>query len=366
MKTAKRILTLLLAAVMLLSMWGCSDGEASQTEAPEVEAATTQPATEAETEPETTEPILEGSLYLTVSSITFSLVGDSEDVYLGVIPREKVIWTSEDPDVISVENGVLTAVGVGETVIHGVYVDREVSCTAGCLAQTREELERLKSDVLSLPKRMPPELDLEEPCTYFDNAAIVGDSITYGLMQHEAQSNYLGDILFLARGGVSMMGFVRRCKNIMYQGVETNLEDAVAKSGVERVYFLMGSNDVAVRYSWDVMIENWETMLNRIWEKSPDVQIVLLSSIPQYEENVHYTAPEAYNQMTIEYNARLRQFAKENGCMFIDLYAYVQDHWDRMPSMYNLDNYHLNKLGCLNWMKILRYYAQFETEGGTY
>ena len=32
---------------------------------------------------------------------------------------------------------------------------------------------------------------------------------------------------------------------------------------------------------------------------------------------------------------------------------------------YNLDGYHLNDDGYHNWMKILRYYAQFESEGGT-
>ena len=55
--------------------------------------------------------VLEGSLFLKVSSITFSLVGECEDIYLGVIPRELVTWESENPSVVSVENGVLTANG---------------------------------------------------------------------------------------------------------------------------------------------------------------------------------------------------------------------------------------------------------------
>ena len=55
--------------------------------------------------PETEAPVLEGSLFLKVSSVTFSVVGESEDIYLGLIPRELVTWESEDPSVVSVENG---------------------------------------------------------------------------------------------------------------------------------------------------------------------------------------------------------------------------------------------------------------------
>lgn len=80
--------------------------------------------------------VLEGSLFLKVSSITFSLVGACEDIYLGVIPRELVTWESENPSVVSVENGVLTANGVGTTTIRATYADRQATCTAGCPRST--------------------------------------------------------------------------------------------------------------------------------------------------------------------------------------------------------------------------------------
>ena len=312
---------------------------------------------------------LEGSLFLKVSSITFSLVGESEDIYLGLIPRELVTWESEDPSIVSVENGVLTAVGVGSTVIRGTYSDRIVECTAGCLAKTQEELDSLPYEVVCAPKRLPPEVDLEEPCTYFDNAAIVGDSITYYLFQWESKTNYLGDILFLARGGVSMNGFVRRFKNIYYRGAERYLEDAIGESGVDRVYFLMGSNDIMSTTQRPYYFQNWDTMLERIREKNPGIEIVMISNIPLYDETPKSTQDDKrikeYNDLITEYNEKLRQYAGENGCMFLDLNYYVQDHYGRMPEIYNQGSYHMNQAGCLNWMKILRFYAGYELEGGT-
>lgn len=365
-KIENRLWALVLAAATLLSLAGCAAAPAEESPSVPTAAQMQTAATEAPATEETEPAVLEGSLFLKVSGITFSLVGESEDIYLGVIPRELVTWESEHPEIVSVENGVLTAVGVGTTVIHASYEDRQISCTAGCLAQTEEELRSLGMVILSEPKRLPPELDLEEPCTWFDNAAIVGDSITYGLMQHESASNALGDITFLARGGVSMIGFVKGVKNLMFQGREMELEDAIEKADVERVYILMGSNDVMAKYPMDYMMENWRIMMDRVVEKNPDVQVVILSSIPRFEKSPHLEKPDSYNPLTVEYNANLRQLAKEYGFLFLDLNPYFEDHWGRLSLTYKIDvdNTHLNKLGCAVWMKVMRYYAQYESEGG--
>lgn len=369
-RKTNRLAALALVLALILSLAGCasssSPADAAQTETQAAPAAT-QPQTEAAETPTTeqTQPeILEGSLFLKVSSITFTLAGESEDIYLGVIPRELVTWESENPHIISVENGVLTAVSPGTTVIHASYYDRQVSCTAGCLAQTQEDLQTLDPELLTAPKWLPPQVDLTEPCAWFDNAAIVGDSITYGMMQYESGSNALGNMLFMARGGVSIMGFVKHVKNIVFRGQEMNLEDAIALSGVERVYFLMGSNDIGVPYEMDVMMENWGIIVDLIREKCPDMEIVLISSLPRYVDRPNPLKPDAYNQLTMDYNTNLRQFAGEHDCMYLDLHSYIQDHRGNLSVTYKIDDTHLNELGCATWMGIMRYFAQYESEGG--
>ena len=364
----KKFLAWLLLAATVLSLWGCASGS----DQPETTAAPTEEVTEetaaAETPapaPEAEEP--EEQLFLKVSGITFSVVGESEDIYLGLVDPELVTWESDDPSVVSVEKGVLTANGVGTTTVRATYADQTVEIPAGCLAATPEELAALDEETRSAPKRLPPQVLLEEPCSYFDNAAIVGDSITYFLMQWESKTNYLGNMLFLARGGVSMNGFVLRFKNIYYQGREVALEDAICNSGVERVYFLMGSNDISSSTQRPNLHNNWDILLERIREKSPDVEIVLLSNIPLYGSDLdaRNTDFTDHNQRIEEYNIWLKQFAEENDCLYLDLCYYVTDHNGRMPKIYNQGSYHMNEEGCLNWMKILRYYAQYELEGGS-
>ena len=51
--------------------------------------------------------------------------------------------------------------------------------------------------------------------------------------------------------------------------------------------------------------------------------------------------------------------------MYLDLHYYIQDHCNRMPTAYHLDGFHPNATGYMNIMKVLRYYAQYELEGGT-
>lgn len=372
----KKVFAWLLLGAVLLELCGCaaetastgaaSTGAAAASTENRLETVETedraQQATIQETEEFSQEP-----LFLKVSSITFSLVGDSEDIYLGLAPREQVTWESADPSVVSVENGVLTANGVGTTTIRAVYGNHQAECTAGCLAKTQEELESLDHEILEKPMRMVPEVDLETPCTFYDNALLAGDSITLMLFQLESKEDYLGNLLILGRNGTSLIGMVRRFKNLYYQGAEMNLEDIIAKSGVERIYILLGSNDIACPDNRVSYFDNWDIMLSRIQEKSPGTEVVVISNTPRCKDIMDDLAigVEAYNAMVKEDNAKLEQYCKERGCPYLNLAYYIEDHCGDMAMQYNRDGYHMNDLGCMQWVKLMRYYAEYELAGGT-
>lgn len=371
----KRILSGILLLAMLLSLFTACGKE--------TETIPTEPSTKATETSKTTEPT--GSepadstqetdpaapedypLYLKVSAITFSVVGESEDIYLGLAPRELVTWESDDPSVVSVENGVLTAVSVGTTTVRASYNGQEVEVTAGCLAETQEALDAMAFDVISTPKRILPQVDLSAPTTLFDDAALVGDSIGYMMVRVENMGNYLGDITFLTRGGASMNGFIQRFYNLFWQGQQVYMEDAVALSQAKRAYILVGSNDIGDDAQREVYMENWSIMLERLREKCPGIEIVIVSNIPQYAyaDAAYVTNFLKYNRNIAEYNGKLRDFAAENDCMYLDICYYFTDHCGKMPRAYNLDGFHPNDDGYRVMMQILRYYAQFELDGGT-
>jgi len=362
----KKFLAWLLLAATILSLWGCAAASAQPektAESTETTTVTEMPAGEEQaTAPAAALPASEERLFLKAASVTFSLVGESDDIYLGMAPRELVSWESDDPDVVSVENGVLTATGVGTTVVRATYGSQTVECAAGCLAETQEELDALAPAVLSAPKRLPMEVNMEEPCTYFDDDAIIGDSITYFLWQAESQNNHLGDMVFITRQGISIQGLVLRFKNLYFEGHEMFVEDIAAKCEAERIYIMLGCLDFQVPEACEALIDNWTIMLDRILQKCPDKEIVIISNIPGFTEG---TTPTEYNAAVAEVTAELRQLAADKGCGFLDLGYYIQDHYGRMPAIYCKDEYHMNADGSRVWMQVMRYYAQYEQNGGT-
>jgi len=349
-------LLLLLLSVALL---GCG-AETAAPEGPGTAAVSTAADVTVDREALETEPKVEGTLFLRASSVAMTLVGDTEELYIGTVPMEAVTWESDDESVAVFSDGVLTATGVGNTTVRAVCQDQVVECAVSCLAENREALAQIDEAILRSPKRLPPVVDMEEPCTDFAEAAIIGDSITYFMFQWETKYDYLGEVTFLARGGVSLNGFVGYFKNIYYRGHEMHLEDAIAQSGVKKIYVMLGQNDLTSKARVKIM-DNWVILLDRIREKCPDVEIYLQSCIPELSEDDELNEK---NQRIFDYNDTLHEFGRENGCKFIDLEYYITDHQGKLPYEYSQGNYHMNETGCYTWMQILRFYAQLEKEGG--
>lgn len=358
----KRLLASCLAVLLMLSLAACGSEKPAETEVPvtTTESPMTTAATEvAETEPvpETTEDTSdEGYLFLNVSKIAFSLVGESENIYIGTIPVDQVSWESADESVATFENGVLTATGVGETTVAARCGSDFIEVQVSCLAQTQEELDGLDEAVRRSPKRYPPVIG-DEPMDYFADTAIVGDSISYIMFQWETLYNYLGDPVFMVRGGSSLNGIVRDYMQIYYKGTEARLEEAILDAGVNKVFIMLGQNDLRYRTIEETM-ESWEIILQRIREKTPDVEVHIQSVIPEWLGTFD---PNDRNIKIAACNEELKAFAEKNDCRYVDIYRYVEDHTGKMATTYELDkSIHMNEAGCYSWMQALKAYALLE------
>lgn len=352
----KKLLALLLC---LVTLTGCGPSAAPESTAapaaPSTAVPTEAPPPAAETtSPPTAEALLpDGYLFLTVSRLDFSLVGESEDIYSGTLPREEVTFASNDETVATFENGILTAVGVGETTVTATFMDQQITVSVKCLAETEEELLALEESVLRTAKRYPPVMG-DEPMDYFADAAVVGDSISYILFQWETMYDYMGEVLFLVRGGTGLNGIVRDYKRILYKGQESKLDDALIDAQSNKVFIMLGQNDLRYREIEDCM-ESWVILVDRIRSARPDIEIHIQSCTPEW---VKSTSSNANNDKIEEYNEILRQFAAENDCFFVDIHYYTVDHLHRMPTEYELDkSIHMNEAGCYAWIQALKAYA---------
>lgn len=308
----------------------------------------TQEETEEESRPETRE-VPRDEIFLTVSEIRLSVVGDSEDIYSGSVPREQVTWKSRDPEIIEVQNGMIQAVGVGETEITAVWKDQHLSCRASCLAENQEQLTTLGFDVLEQPKRIPPATD--DSCTrYFAGGAMVGDSITYALLHWEREYGALGNPQFIARGGVSVFGLLGRERLYYFRGGDCLLEDVVSASDLNSVFVLLGQNDLGFRTPKEV-ISNLKTLMGRVRRKNPKVEIYLQSCLPVRQESPHYSGN---NGILRDFNKLLKPFADSRNYHYVDIAPYMENHLGSLPSGYSMDEIHPNEAGCKAWMAALR------------
>lgn len=292
-------------------------------------------------------------VFLTVSQIMFSVVGESEAIYAGTAPLEQVQWESDDPGIVSVENGVLTAVGVGTTTIHAKFGSQHVTCTTGCLAEDRSELLKLPPRVLQEPKRIPTEVNFD-PSQFFGDAVLIGDSVSYNMMVHELTTGLLGHPTILARKNVGVFNFVNYIINVNFRGEEYHVEDAIPLTGAKKVFFMLGVNDVGYQTP-EELTERYGILIDRIQENAPDVTIYIQTCIPRYTENNHF-AP--FNDKIDEFNRQMTQMAQSKGCVVLDLAAYIKNHGNGMAEAYTLDrDAHLNYEGSVVWMNMLRAYA---------
>lgn len=105
------------------------DFEGTQPTGTEPSEETTEP-TEETTKPTETLPNIELKLNRTDFSMFYR--GDQWQLYDGDIPREHITWTSSNPNVATVEDGLVKPVGPGHTVITATYNGQEVKCDVYC------------------------------------------------------------------------------------------------------------------------------------------------------------------------------------------------------------------------------------------
>ena len=88
------------------------------------------------TEPtEPTKPLKpNANLKLKSKDITLRNYGETADLYYndGVLTRQDIVWTSSNENVITVSNGIVTAVGKGTAYVYAEYGNQKVSCIVRC------------------------------------------------------------------------------------------------------------------------------------------------------------------------------------------------------------------------------------------
>ncbi|MBR4972428.1 MAG: hypothetical protein IKY59_05605 [Oscillospiraceae bacterium] len=192
--------------------------------------------------------------------------------------------------------------------------------------------------------------------SFFDDAAFIGDSVSLKLSYYAADSGELGNAKFLVRGSYGVINAVTDKLLMTYQGEKMKIEDAVAATGAKKLFIMLGLNDFSA-YGIDKTIQYWGKLLTRIRSTCPDIDIYIQSMTPIW------TGGEIgglTNKNADKYNARLKEFAEQNGCKYIDIASYMKDETNGLATKFCSDEYvHLSTAGAKRWVAVLKAYTEY-------
>lgn len=198
----------------------------------------------------------------------------------------------------------------------------------------------------------------------FNNAVFVGDSVSLKLnlfvsAQRKENPNFFGTAQFLTPGSYGSGNELKKLgsENSVhpsYNGTEMYLADAIAQMGATKVFIMLGMNDIAV-YGIDGAVQNMETVLAQIKEKSPGTMIYVQSMTPIVESAQKGDLTNANLNL---YNTALQVMCRENDYIFLDVASVMKDDSGSLKREYCSDpdnmGVHFTDTGCQAWIAYLR------------
>lgn len=329
---------------------GCGAGAPeTPTLAPEAEVPTAAPQQEISTEAPT-EPTVPKILTLP-ESVVLKEVGESVALYDGEIELQEISWSCADESVAAVTDGTVTALQRGQTTVTATYEDQSVTCAIDCDLPVPMVLDENAGE--RDPMYLPPEVEIVDD-SFFDDAVFVSDSqgmIFYNCVQY---AGVLKGAHHLCRNSYSIDSAAGNKMLLSWRGQNYVIEEAIAQTGANRVFFMLGINDVGY-YKADNMgplMEKWEIVIDRIQERTPHVEICIQSLIPVWTGG---ETDRVNNEVVRAYNQALKELAEEKGCVFIDVASYMVDSTGGLADPYTNDKYvHTNAAGVDTWVKVLK------------
>lgn len=195
-----------------------------------------------------------------------------------------------------------------------------------------------------------PEPEPADPKEFFDNAAFIGDSVTLKLRNYNTATGALFNTTFLCQGSYSAAHAVNNTMYLSYQGQDITPQDALAACGADRVFILLGMNDIAL-YGIDKTMEHWEILIANIRETCPDIEIYIQSGTPIYLDG---EVGSLNNENMDKYNVRLQAFAQEHGCVYVDVNTPFKNSAGGLAGVYCSDEFvHFTDAACELWIEIL-------------
>ncbi|MGU3462973.1 GDSL-type esterase/lipase family protein [Bacillus sp. D48C] len=177
----------------------------------------------------------------------------------------------------------------------------------------------------------------------FDNAKPIEDSVVFlgdSLTDNNEWVEAFSDVKTFNRGigGDTTVGVLDRI-------------DQVISLKPSKVFLMIGINDFSVKTPKEDVLQNYDTILNRLSAGTPDTKVFIQSILPIMNIQELSTISNKDINWT---NEKLKKVASEKGYTFINLHPLFLDGKGELKKDLNVDGLHLNGKGYKVWENEIR------------
>ncbi len=132
-----------------------------------------------------------------------------------------------------------------------------------------------------------------------------------------------------------------------------NRIDKTLEAKPKKIFIMIGINDLSSGSPLDLIVSNYNRIIERIKAQSPLTEIYIHSVLPT---NDIYYKGNATNDKIKALNEQLQTVANKYGLTYIDVFSKVLDNNGRLDERYSNDGVHLLGKGYLVWENIIAKY----------
>ena len=168
----------------------------------------------------------------------------------------------------------------------------------------------------------------------------IGDSITDGCEWSELLQN--PNIKNRGIGSDTTYGVLKRLDNII-------------QSEPEKVFLMIGINDLGRGESVSEITSNYDKILERLTKNVPNSEVFVQSVLPISKQKLN---TQISNEKVRSLNKEIKQLSQKYNLNYIDLYSLMISEDDQLISDVTTDGNHLNGSGYEIWSNAIQQYIK--------
>lgn len=164
----------------------------------------------------------------------------------------------------------------------------------------------------------------------------------------------LGEAKFLTSiMGITLADLVgdnNPCMYYSYGGKEAPLEELLGNLDVNRIFLLLGLNDLsATTATTEEIVERYARLITNLKESFSEVEVIVITAPPKIASSwlpTYVTNRSFGNERIGEFVTALIAMCNENGVPYVDIYGALKNESGALPDDFCRDGYiHLNNAG---------------------